>query len=197
MNALENAEIKRNRRMLIILLIAFLAPVLLAWIISMNKSWHPNKTKNHGDLITPAQMLPDFGLHDAQGKPLTKKQLEGKWNVIYLGGEQCDSNCVHMLYNLRQVRLAQGPNIDRVQYLYLSTGSLPDKQVLAEHPDMIMMDGAKSELEKVIQSLRQAARKDTGSVCFVDPYGRIMMSYAGNFQPKGMIKDLELLLKLR
>lgn len=197
MDVLDKTTVNRNRRMFVILFLAFLAPVLLAWIISLNKDWHPGKTKNHGDLITPAQMLPEFTLHDTNGKALTKKQLEGKWNVIFLGSDLCDATCSKILYNLRQVRLAQGPNVDRVQYFYLTSGSFPDKQVIAEHPDMIIFDGAKPEIEKVLQALRQAAGKATAQVCFVDPYGRIMMSYAGEFQPKGMIKDLELLLKLR
>ena len=78
----------------------------------------------------------------AAGGPLGR-YLQGLWTLVYVGDGTCDAACNQELYRMRQVRLAQNENMQRVQTLYLLLGNrvpetvrtLADKQ----YPDLEVM----------------------------------------------------------
>ena len=190
---------RKNRVTLILLLLVFVLPIFIATLFSLHPEWLPGK-KNHGEFVKPMRDVPDFVLHDMHGKPFTKDQLDKKWTIVYLRNAACDTNCAHALYNIRQSRLAQATNVDKVQYIYLATQIMPDPQIIADHPDMIVLKGAPSEQNKLLAVLLEnmsAAPLASGLIYLIDPDKRVIMKYAEDFAPKGMIKDLELILKVR
>ena len=110
----------RSRLSLLLLLAFFAAPVVLAWLaFYVFPEWRPAGTSNHGQLITPLRPLPAFEVETLSGDRIDETFLRGKWTLVYLVQGACAEPCVRQLYNLRQVRLAQGKNIDRVQRLML------------------------------------------------------------------------------
>lgn len=199
MNNINSAEQRKNRATLVLLVVVFVLPIFIATLFSQHPEWLPGR-KNHGVLVTPMRDLPDFILQDIQGNPFTKQQMGKKWSVIYLGIGPCDETCLHTLYNIRQSRLAQAANVDKVQYIYLAVNSVPSAQVIAEHPDMIVVKGSPNEFSSllaVFQDNKTDQMPTTATVYLVDPEFRVMMKYPGDFKPKGMIKDLELIFKVR
>lgn len=199
MNKIAHPQQRKNRVTLVLLLLVFVLPILIAAVFSQHPEWLPSK-KNHGELITPMRDVPDFVLQDIHGKPFTKQQLDKKWSLVYLGMSTCNNACIHTLYNIRQSRLAQAANVDKVQYIYLALDSLPDARIIADHPDMIVVKGTPSEQNKLYSVLQENNPKQSlpkASVYLIDPEHRVMMKYAENFAPKGMIKDLELIFKVR
>ena len=49
-----------------------------------------------------------------------KSLPKGKWLLIYYANTQCDEECLHDIYLMRQVNTALGKNMDRLQRLFLS-----------------------------------------------------------------------------
>jgi hypothetical protein len=104
---------------------------------------------------------------------------------------------------MRQARLAQGTNVTRVQYLYLLNDGKPDEslqKILPEHTQMLILMGEAAEMNKILAQL--AIAKDNAppvaaGVYLIDPDRQVVMNYQLGFQAKGLIKDLELLLKVR
>ena len=83
--------------------------------------WTPGNAGNYGELIEP-RGLP--------GPPLDA--LSGKWVLVIFDGAACDAHCEKKLYIIRQVRRAQGKDMERIERLWLITdGGVPRQELLA------------------------------------------------------------------
>jgi hypothetical protein len=126
--------------------------------------------------------------------------LKGKWTLVYLGDADCDETCLQNIYKMRQVRLAQNENMRRVQRLFLVTGTdVPPAlaTALENYPqmDLALLTAGQTG---VIAPLFQVDEVEAGTaerVYLIDPLGYLMMYYAPEAEPKGMLKDLKKLLK--
>ncbi len=202
MNTVSNARPGRRRARLsmVLVLALFAAPLLLAWLaISVFPDWQPESKTNHGDLVQPVRPLPAFGLTTLQEKSIDETFLRGKWTILYLAKGACERHCVERLYTIRQIRLAQGKNIDRLQRLMLwNREGIDDEQrqtLQAHFPgQLIALVGDDEPLLRVF-ALDEQAPFAAGRVYLIDPLGNLMMKYESDAAPRGMIKDLEKLLK--
>ena len=99
-------DLRKQRRMLIVLALIFAAPFALSWLLFNYTSFgRGGATTNHGQLINPPRQLADMALHDL-AHPDVPASLYGKWNLVYLVDGTCDTRCAQNLYRMRQVRLA-------------------------------------------------------------------------------------------
>jgi len=193
---------RRSRLSLIFVLGMFAAPLAIAWLVlSIFPEWAPQGKVNHGELVDPVRPLPAFQLTTLSGDALDETFFRGKWTIVYLVQGGCDRPCVEQLYNIRQVRLAQGKNIDRLQRLLLWNDegiSAEERSELQTHfPGQVIVplsdQGSAALLQTFVLDAEQPL--DAGRVYLVDPLGHLMMSYEADDEPRGMIKDLERLLK--
>ncbi|MDH5368880.1 MAG: SCO family protein [Gammaproteobacteria bacterium] len=193
----------KGRQQLILLIAFFAAPIILA-IVMYNTipEGGPTKTKNYGDLITPARPLIDINLKSEVGKEYKFSDMKKTWIMIYIGSAECDKVCESVLYKMRQSRLAQRGEHLRIKRLYISTsGKAKDSlnKVLKEHPGLEVVSGNTEEINSVLNQFKlenKAAAKSADRLYLVDPFGNLMMSYESDFDAKGLIKDVELLLKI-
>lgn len=192
----------RSRIALIIIMGLFLAPVVLAWLVFfVFPQWRPTATINHGELVTPVRPLPAFSLQAADGRPIDETILRGKWTLVYLQQGDCDESCLERLVTIRQVRLAQGKNIDRLQRLLFWRGAAAGRGAVSAlqktFPGLVILElppDASPVIQKVFQ-LDDANPFNANSFYLVDPMGNVMMRYPPGIPPEGAIKDLERLLK--
>ena len=192
-----------SRQALVLLALLFLTPVFVAWLLQLSAEhgWQPGGTTNKGTLIQPPRPLSlPAGLVSPTGEPVSQNFLGGKWTLIYIGDSACGEACRERLYHLRQVRLAQGENLRRVQRLFLVTSAtagtgLP--QILAEYPDMAAAALSPEQAAAIdpVFSVEGIPMRDAGNVYLVDPLGNLMMYYRPGADPRGMIQDLQRLLK--
>ena len=197
----ENKQKAKNRGTLILLIAVFFVPFILAIVLSKSDSWRPSKTKNHGELITPVRQLGEFSLKTLEGAAFHLRDVQGHWTIVYVGSNDCNTICAEVLYKIRQSRLAQSGNAQRVHYVYLLTDNAPADSltaVMREHGKMKVVTGEVTELNKLIAHFNLDSALAVSQVqraYVIDPMGRVMMSYKPDFIGKGMIKDLEHLLR--
>ncbi len=191
-----------SRQALVLLALLFLTPPLVAWLmhLSAEHGWRPSGTTNQGTLIEPPRPLSlPAGLVDATGAPIRQDFLGGKWTLLYIGGDACGEACRNTLYNLRQVRLAQGENIRRVQRLFLvaETAAADLPEILADYPDLAvaLLSRAQAAAIAPLFSVDGTPMQGADRVYLVDPLGNLMMYYRPDADPRGMIQDLQRLLK--
>ena len=192
-----------SRQALVLLALLFLMPVFVAWIMHMSAEhgWRPGGTTNKGELIQPPRPLTlPAGLVDATGAPLSRNFLGGKWTLIYIGAAACGDACREKLYYMRQVRIAQGENLRRVQRLFLATGAPAAsdlQQVMAEYPDLAVARLSPGQAAAIapVFNIEGVPMEGAGNVYLVDPLGNLMMYYRPDADPRGMIQDLQRLLK--
>lgn len=189
----------RSRLYLLVVMGLFAAPVVLAWLVFfVFPDWRPAGTVNHGELVAPVRPLPAFRLHDAGGAPVDETLLRGKWTLLLLQQGDCDDACMHRLYDVRQIRLAQGKNIDRLQrvMLWASAGAGGD-EIAGTFPGqtLIPLDPAADAGLIATFAVDAADPLTAQRLYLVDPAGNLMMRYEPDADPRGTIKDLERLLK--
>jgi hypothetical protein len=188
--------------MLAVLAGLFLLPLLFAFYMYYATDWRPVKRVNHGTLISPARPLPavhlprvSIGDSDASTARDSDEPLHKKWSLVYTGAGNCDEPCRQALYVMRQTRLSLNNEMSRVERIFLTTGNCCAKEFLAhEHPGLIVLDASGSEGERLLHEFPADGRPY--SLFVVDPLGNLMMSYDARQNPKGLLEDLQKLLRL-
>lgn len=178
-----------------LILVVAVAPFVAALVWYFNAGhWRPAETVNHGRLIKPPRPISSQPLPLLGGGRLAPDWFKHRWTLVYVGASACDARCRHALYVTRQIRLAIGAEMTRVQRLFALPGEPPAAAELRRaHPDLTVVDTANGG--------RGFAAQFTGGappgarIYLVDPRGRLMMSYAADADPKGILADLKRLLK--
>jgi len=191
-----------SRQALVLLGLIFLAPVFVAWVMhhSSEEGWKPQKTTNRGNLVHPARPLTMPADMVSDGMSL-QDYLQGKWTLLYIDEAGCDETCRHNLYKMRQVRIAQNENMLRVQTLFLlHADSIPDGLaafLAKEHKDMAVVLLSAGNAAAIAPRFRTGETPVMGAqrVYIVDPLGNLMMYYLPDADARGMLKDLQKLLK--
>ena len=152
--------------------------------------WRPGTFVNHGELLQPPRLLPENGLRHADGRPLPRSQLLGKWLLLMPAGQSCDATCARALQQLRQVHIALNKEQSRVQRVFISTGAADPAlgKMQQDSPDLLV--ASTTDI-----AWRQALDGNGRTLYLVDPLGNIMMRYGDPADMRGVLKDLERLLK--
>jgi hypothetical protein len=192
----------RNLRMLAVLAALFLVPLLLAFYMYYGTDWRPVRRVNHGTLISPVRPLPDVHVprvhlseSDAPATSVPAKEFRTQWSLVYIGAGNCDEPCRQALYVMRQTRLSLNNNMTRVDRIFLTTGNCCARDFLArEHAGLVVLDATGADGMRLLHEFPQDGRPY--SLFIVDPLGNLMMSYDARQNPKGLLEDLQMLLRL-
>jgi cytochrome oxidase Cu insertion factor (SCO1/SenC/PrrC family) len=191
-----------SRQALVLLGLIFLAPTFVAWVMhhSTEEGWQPEGTTNQGNLVHPARPLQMPADMATDGVSL-QDYLQGKWTLLYIGDADCDETCRNDLYKIRQVRVAQNENMKRVQTLFLlNADGIPDELagfLAQEHKDMTVVLLSTAHAAAITPRFQVDETPVMGAerVYIVDPLGNLMMYYQPDADARGMLKDLQKLLK--
>ena len=192
-----------SRQALVLLALLFLMPVLVSYLMHLRAEhgWRPAGTTNKGALIQPPLPLTlPADMISATEQPVSQDFLGGKWTLVYIDDAACGEKCRNRLYQMRQVRLAQGENLRRVQRLFLVTGASDStdlSKILADYPEMAAarLSPAQAAAIAPMFSVEGISMQGADNIYLVDPLGNLMMYYPPDADPRGMIQDLQRLLK--
>ncbi len=190
-----------NKRLTLALIAALFALPLLVSVLLYSTGWRLGGTMNHGELVAPAHTVADIVLRTPYGEPLRFMALRGKWTLVYFGQLPCAQVCERNLYKMRQVRLAQGDNAERVQRLFVVlaySGQDMLRAALEPYPGMRVVTGPSEGLQALAREFALPVGTPLDRlerVYVVDPVGRLMMSYPADADASGMRKDLARLLR--
>jgi len=164
----------RNKLLWIALVCA--APVVLgtaAYVLAHFFDYSPGASANYGELIPPRVIAP-------------LSELRGKWVLVTFDAAACDAFCERKLYIARQVRRAQGKDMERIERLWVITDAAKPR------PEAL----AASEGTRVGRFAADGfPGTATDHIYLVDPLGNLMMRFPRDPDPSKVIKDLQRLLK--
>jgi hypothetical protein len=176
----------KKRSLTSLWLIAAMAATPVAASYLLYYFWQPGRTANYGELLEP-RALPDPPLALADGAPFRLSRLRGKWVLVTV-----DAGCDRKLLYLRQLRLTQGKNKERVERVWLvADGAVPRAEATAAYPGTWLVRAGAAELLGVFP----AAGAVSDHIYVVDPLGNLIMRFPRDPDPRLMIKDLARLLK--
>ena len=181
---------RRGRLSLLLIAAVAAAPVVVAY--AMFHFWRPSAFTNYGQLLPPAPIA-DVSMRQADGSEFTLDALKGKWVLLMVDSGACDDFCREKLYKMRQVRLTQGKDMERVERAWLVDDDMPPAHaVTAEFDGTRVVFGRGSAL----LSRLPADRSLRDHIYLVDPIGNLMMRYPRAADPSRMKSDVSRLLKV-
>ncbi|BBO60364.1 hypothetical protein MPB2EB_1505 [Mycoavidus sp. B2-EB] len=179
--------------MLLVVLVC-LAPVIASYL-----SYYVFKPAggvvNYGKLIEPAQPIPpSLGVQAENGEVIPFQTLKGKWLLLAVDASTCSENCVKKLYFMRQVRVAQGIERERVATVWLRTDNAPVSPVVQQaYPEMRFLSANATALAKWLPV--EGGMQLADYIYLVDPSGNLIMRFPPAPDPGKIKKDLSKLLK--
>jgi hypothetical protein len=146
--------------------------------------WKPDAFVNYGELIEPLPVAE---------APRALQDLRGKWAFLMVDGGACDEYCRRKLYVMRQVRLTQGENMERIERVWLIDDGTPvSPDVQAEYRGTHLVQAVGNPL--LVRLAPGGAARD--HLYIVDPLGNVMLRYPRDADPSRVKKDLTRLLKV-
>lgn len=190
---------RRNRIQLLLIFGLFLIPPVGAWVAWQYVGEHGvGATTNTGVLVSPARPLDTAGLGWGDGREPGRAPLRGRWTYVIFAPGGCDERCQQQLYLTRQIRLAMSKDVRRVQRLLVLDGA-PSAALLAQletdHADLEWAVPGATEQGFTRQFTGETFDSSGAQYFLVDPLGNLMMYYDLSSPAKGMMKDLQKLLK--
>ena len=157
----------------------------------------PQGRTNYGTLIQPTVGLPAASalpLQTLDGQPVDPASLKNQWLFITVAGGACDAQCEAQLYLQRQLRETLGREKERLDWVWLRTGTtpLPDALQQATSAATVLQVDAQ-QLAAWLQPAPGQSIED--HLYVVDPLGNWMMRFPANIDPKQAKRDLDRLLR--
>lgn len=189
----QKAEVKRGRWKLLLVLAVCAAPMIASYFTYYVIK--PSGRTNYGTLLEPRDYpLPRLDAVTLDGKPKELEAFKGKWLMIQTGSGQCAASCQELLTHMRQLRLMQGKEKDRIERVWLITDSEPlDTLLMREFDGTHMLRVNAAALTKWLPVEANTALDQ--HLYLIDPLGNLMMRYPARPDPNKMKKDISKLLK--
>lgn len=189
------SEQKRNRGRwkLFAVLLVCAAPIILSYLTYYVIK--PTGRTNYGTLIDPRERpIPAMASSTLDGRPETLEQYKGKWIMLKVGGGECGEACQKQLFAMRQWRLMQGKNMNRVERVWLVTDTQPlDTMTIRQYDGMHLLRAPKDVVSQWLPAEKGTQPAD--HIYLIDPLGNLMMRFPADPDPRKVYKDIAKLLK--
>ena len=188
---------KRNPYTVWFVVLAFIAPVALAYIMFFFVD--VKSFVNHGEILNPIVHISSFELTNKSGEIIPEKELTYKWRLISFVAKDCDQQCETRLFDTRQIHTSLGKNQHRLSRMFVHLEPAGDSfsTLIAEsHPDVIHVNGHVDIIIKALgDNIRDDASITNNETYIMDPMGNVMMRFTQEQPSKEFLYDLKKLLK--
>ena len=189
----EPQQRKRGRWMLWLVLLVCASPMIASYFTYYVIK--PEKRNNYGTLIDQrAHPIPAMATTTLDGKPVALEQFKGKWVMLMVAPGSCAEACQKQLFAMRQLRLMQGKEQDRIERVWLINDREPlDTIVIREFDGTHML---RADAQAVANWLpADPGTSVTDHIYMIDPLGHLMMRFPKDPEPRKVYKDINKLLK--
>lgn len=170
-------KLSRNYLVLVILLILFAAPGLVAYLFYTHPYWLQAASINKGTLLNPPLLTAGDGL--------------AKWRLVLWNPGDCDKPCMMQMEKLARVRLALGRHLYEVdQWLLVGEGShiAPALAALwAKQGIHVIMLSASDRIKLTVLPKESA-------VYIANPNNYLVLGYKTGAKPDDIFQDIKQLL---
>ena len=184
----------RTLRTIAALAALFVLPLAAALWLYYGMGWSPAQHVNHGELL-PVRALPSVSLPPAGGGPSLANVFARRWALVYVGDGRCNLACGQALDVMRLTQAALNEDTTRVQRVFLATAHCCDEAHPApRQPGLLVLDASAGSASRLIEFFPGGERDSM--IFVVDPLGNLMMRYDARHGPRGLLLDLQRLLRL-
>ncbi len=192
-NKQDNQQQRRGRWKLFAVIAVCASPLIFSYLTYYVIK--PEGRTNYGDLLDPRLYpIPVLGSTTLDGKPAELDTYKGQWLMVQVDASECLEPCQKKLINMRQLRLMQGKEMERIERVWLITDGRPIETML-----MRQFDGTRL-LRAKLEAVRTWLPVEPGTtaadhIYLVDPMGNLMMRFPKDADPNKIKKDLSKVLR--
>ncbi|MEO6354416.1 MAG: cytochrome C oxidase subunit I [Oxalobacteraceae bacterium] len=189
----QNKKKRAGRGKLLLVLAVCAAPLIASYFTYYVIK--PSSRTNYGTLLDPRNYpMPTLASSALDGSRLSLQDFKGKWLMVQINAADCQVACQKKLHDMRQLRLAQGKEMDRIERVWLITDKQPlETMLLREYDGMRHLRVSPKELQAWLPAEQGTLVSD--HIYLIDPLGNLMMRYPKDADPNKIKKDLDKLLK--
>lgn len=176
----------RSRLVLALIALLFFASFGAALVLHYG-GWRPSSTRNHGELLQPPIDLRALSLRRGDGGDYPWQPRAGVWRVLVAPPEACGTRCLELLDALYRVWLSEGRHADALDVLWVGEpppAALRFRRLVAIRP-----------VPALATALPDSAAAGALPVYVIDPAGYLVLRYPPGFDPNGLRKDLQRLIR--
>ena len=190
-------QTSRGRWKLLMVLAVCAAPMIFSYLTYYVIK--PEGRTNYGSILDPR----NFPMPKLAGKPLGASATDapvgldaykGKWLMVQVDSGACNEACQKKMLDIRQLRLAQGKEMDRIERVWLITDDTPiDTALIRLHDGAHMLKVDAAILKAWLPTESDTQISD--HIYMIDPLGNLMMRFPKNADANKIKKDLSKLLR--
>ncbi len=137
-NPIETNQAKGRWKLLLVLFVCA-APLIFSYLTYYVIK--PSGRTNYGTILDPREFpIPQLGTSELDGKPASLNDYKGKWIMLQVGAGACEQACKDQLVAMRQFRLMQGKDMERIERVWLITDATPLDTVTKENTTLYASD---------------------------------------------------------
>ncbi|MDB5838139.1 MAG: putative transrane protein [Herminiimonas sp.] len=183
----------KGRWKLLLVILVCAAPMIASYLTYYVIK--PQGRTNYGELLDPrAYPIPALGSTGLDGNPLGLDAYKGKWIMLQVNDADCQKPCQKKLYEMRQLRLTQGKEMERIERVWLISDDKPLETTIMREYDGTRLLRAKPEMLKAWLPVEPGTIA-ADHLYLIDPLGNLMMRFPKDADPNKIKKDLSKLLK--
>ena len=189
MKQVETQSLRRSRLFLVLIALVFAAPMLVAAVLTFS-GWHPG-AKANGEPILPQRNFVDEKLQVrmSDGQTWAWRDSEPRMTLVALAGPDCARHCLAVLTKMAAARITLNTHMSRVRLLYLGTPPVNDVKDGMTHYWAIGRD-----VDNKLAQFRPQT-PDSVAALLVESNGTALASYPAGFDPRGLRKDLQKVIR--
>ncbi|MGZ3183564.1 MAG: SCO family protein [Telluria sp.] len=190
-----NERTRKGRAKLLLVLAICAAPLVASYVMYYGGFAQKLGRTNYGTLLDPRQYpIPPLHASTLDGKPSGLEAYQGKWRLIKVGPGACDDVCHKQLFTMRQLRLMQGKEMDRIERVWLVTDQQPvDTIVLREFDGMRVLRVDPAALARWLPV--EGGEGAAPHLYLMDPLGNLILRFPVDPAPAKVSKDIAKVLK--
>lgn len=183
----------KGRWKLLAVILVCAAPIILSYFTYYVIK--PQSRTNYGTILDPRNYpTPKLDALTLDKKPASLDDYQGKWVMLLVSGAECSASCEKKLHDIRQLRLAQGKEMERIERVWLITDDKPIDTILIREFDGTDMLRIKADAVRAWLPVDEGTDV-TDHIYMIDPLGHLMMRFPKDADPNKIKKDLYKLLK--
>ena len=185
----------KKMRSKIFLAVLLLTPILVVTFSTLYflSGMSPEGTKNNGVFFKSYFDLNDF--KNIEGKQDLIKFEDGKW-ILSVYVTNIDSS-EESIYLARQLNVALNRDINKLKRVIFYSNKLLEpnlKDIKLQYPRVEMIEDKNGVLLNVLQRNSSLDFNIENPIFVIDPYGRAVMYFLPDTDPKLILKDLKVLI---
>jgi cytochrome oxidase Cu insertion factor (SCO1/SenC/PrrC family) len=183
----------KGRWKLLAVILVCAAPIILSYFTYYVIK--PQSRTNYGTILDPRNYpTPKLDALTLDKKPASLDDYQGKWVMLLVSSAECSASCEKKLHDIRQLRLAQGKEMERIERVWLITDDKPIDTILIREFDGTDMLRIKADAVRAWLPVDEGTDV-TDHIYMIDPLGHLMMRFPKDADPNKIKKDLYKLLK--